>query len=504
MPAATATAPRPTTKRQPPASRAQALTRNLCRVVDNPLAFVLWAYPWGTGTLATDPGPDTWQRTVLLGLAQHLRQHETAAQVAIASGHGIGKGALVAWLIQWAMATRPNLQGVVTANTQSQLFTKTWRELAKWHQLLRPELRQLFKWSHTRYTHTTAPDTWYVAAIPWSEHNSVAFQGAHDRHVFVAFDESSAIPDAIWEASDGSMTTPRAIRLATGNPTRTTGRFRQAFAGGRFHHRWQTYQVDSRTCRKANTAQLEQWVTDYGEESDYVKVRVRGLFPSASVEQFISEAHIAAAHARWKTGPSPQGYPKILGVDVAREGDDASVLLLRQGPCILWTRAYRDCDDTMRLAGYVAEAIDAEKPAATFVDLVGVGAGTYDRLKQLGYKHVHGINAGSVPRDTRTYSNKRAEMWGLLRDWLKDFGALDRDGADQALCEELQGPNYHFDGQNRYVLERKKDMKSRGLASPDIADACALSFAQPVAMPAPVVTPVRPAVRAASGAGWMR
>jgi hypothetical protein len=168
--------------------------------------------------------------------------------------------------------------------------------------------------------------------------------------------------------------------------------------------------------------------------------------------------------------------PKVLGVDVARFGDDKSVFIYRQGTVAFGLKKMKD-QDTMRLAGLVAQEIEKEKPDAVFIDVVGIGAGVVDRLRQLNHR-VIGVNAGSAATDDAKYANKRAEMWCSMRDWLAECGQVP---GDLELRNDLAGPTYHFDNRNRILIEKKEDMKKRGLASPDAGDALSLTFAQPVA-----------------------
>jgi hypothetical protein len=452
--------------------------------VADPLKFVLLAYPWGEpGTeLADHPGPDQWQVEVL----EHVRQalhapKDGAIRIAIASGHGIGKGACTAWLVQWYLTTRPHPQVVVTANTQAQLITKTWRELALWHG--RSLFRDWFAWTKTSYYKVDAQATWFAAAIPWSEHRPEAFQGTHARHVLVIFDEASAIADPIYEVVEGAMTGPEALWVQWGNPTRNTGRFRESFAGGRFAHRWWTKQIDSRTARMTDKGQLGEWVRDYGEDSDFVRIRVKGEFPRAASTQLIGEDVIRSAQQRQPV--DDKAAPTVIGVDVARYGDDRSVILVRKGGQILATRVYRELS-TVQLAGFVVEAIQEFKPQAVFIDTVGIGAGVYDQVRALGFKAIE-ANVGLPATDIEHYYNKRAECWVAMKAWLTERGGL--DPKDQALPADLTGIEYGYDIKGRLQLERKEDMKKRGLASPDLGDALALSFYAPVA---PLAKPERP------------
>jgi hypothetical protein len=456
-----------------------ALIEFAASCVDDPLRFVLCAFPWQeAGTqLATHSGPDTWQTEVLEVVRGHVTTSSASFRHAVASGHGVGKSALAAWIILWHLATHPHPQIVVTANTGVQLSTKTWRELAKWLQL--SVLADTFTWTATKCYHRAHAATWFAAAVPWRVDRPEAFAGTHEEHVLILMDEASAIDDLIWETTEGAMTTPGAMWVAFGNPTRSSGRFKECFAGGRFAHRWQTTQVDSRDAKMADQAQIAQWITDYGEDSDFVRVRVKGLFPRVAVGQFIGEDLIAAAKARQPVEDPLQ--PTIVGVDVARFGDDRSVILVRRGGTILETRVYREID-TVRLAGYVCEVADsyrAEQPTL-FIDAVGIGAGVVDQCRTRGYG-AQEVQAGGRAQDGEHFANKRAEMWSRTREWLTTRGCLTDTSVMRELATDLAAPEYGYDGQGRLQIETKASMKARGLASSDVADALVHTFCEPVA-----------------------
>ncbi len=458
----------------------EILEEDIVAFAHDPLGFVLYAFPWGEpGELADKTGPDAWQRDILESIGKSLDKSFDAVRTAVASGHGIGKSALVSWLVLWALATKSDTKVVVTANTEKQLQTKTWPEIAKWHRL--SIISHWFKFTATALFSTEAQHdkTWRADAVPWSEQNTEAFAGLHNqgKRLLLVMDEASAIADPVWDVAEGAMTDEQTeiIWTAFGNPTKPTGRFRECFAGGRFAHRWEHRQIDSRTVAMTNKDQLNQWVADYGEDSDFVRVRVRGVFPKTGAVQFIGSDLVAEAAKRETSGTLYD--PLIFGVDVARFGDDSSVIAYRRGRDArsIPMREFRGLD-TMQFAAMVAEEITARKPQAVFVDEGGVGGGVIDRLRQLGH-HVIGVNFGSASSETRIYSNKRAEMWGRMRDWLA--GGAVQDNAE--LIAELTGPEYSYDKDSRIVLEKKADMKKRGLSSPDKADALALTFAHPVA-----------------------
>lgn len=431
----------------------------------DPLGFVLFTFDW-----KDEEGPDEWQINILSLIGEGVLTTEEAIQIAVASGHGIGKTALVAWIILWFISTRPHPQVIVTANTETQLNTKTWRELAKWHK--RSINKDWFEWTATRFYHKQHRDTWFASAIPWSVNRSEAFAGAHEENVLVVFDEASAIDDIIWETAEGAMTTPGAMWLAFGNPTKNTGRFKECF--GRFKHRWQTRQIDSRSAKMADINQINKWIDDYGEDSDFVKVRVRGVFPAAGSNQFIGSDIVDACRTYKAAGY--ESLPKVLGVDVARFGDDQTVFTIRQGRKV-WPQERFRKNDTMWIADKVYELNYRNNFDAIFIDGVGVGGGVVDRLRQLGLDSIIDVNAGGKAHDDAKYFNKRAEMWGRLRDYIKD-GAEIPD--DNELAYDISAPEYGFTGKQQIQLEKKEDMKKRGLASPDNGDSLALTFAENV------------------------
>lgn len=458
----------------------RALASDIGSFTADPLSFVLYAFPWGKGALSDFSGPDTWQVDVLTDIGTALQSGANAGQairMAVASGHGIGKSALVAWVILWAMSTCPDTRGVVTANTESQLKGKTWAELAKWHRMC--ICGSWFDCTATALI-SKAPGrekTWRIDMVPWSERNTEAFAGLHNkgRRVLLVFDEASAIPDVIWEVSEGALTDAdtEILWCCFGNPTRNTGRFRECF--GRYSHRWNTKRVDSRTAAMTNKVLLQSWVDDYGEDSDFVRVRVKGEFPRAGSSQFISSDVVALAKGRQLSPGTYSHAPRIMALDVARFGEDASVITKRQGLYCAPQIIYRSID-LMTLAGIVAKEIQAWQPSAVFVDGVGIGAGVVDRLRQLGFD-ITDAQAGAQALNPAKYRNRRAEMWGLMRDWLEQGAIPD----DSALCDDLTSVEYGFTPTDAIQLERKEDMKKRGLASPDRADSLALTFYAPVA-----------------------
>lgn len=457
------------------------LIEDIAGFTHDPLGFTQYAFPWEEdGELSDVQGPRVWQTDILAELGKHLQNPETRHQpflCAVASGHGIGKSALIGMILNWGMSTCEDCKVVITSNTETQLRTKTMPEVSTW---FRRAINQDW-WNVTATAIATVDDkhqkTWRVDAVTWSENNTEAFAGLHNKRkrIILIFDEASSISDKVWEVAEGALTDEdtEIIWLAFGNPTRNTGRFKDAF--GKYKHRWHRRQIDSRTVEGTNKTQLQKWVDDYGEDSDFVKVRVRGIFPSASFKQFISLDLVDRA---FNLELKPEQYefaPVIISVDPAWEGDDEFIIAKRQGLKFDILRVIEKNDNDFQMASLIAGLEDEHKADAVFID-AGYGTGIVSAGKTLGRKSWQLVWFSEKSNDEGCL-NKRAEMWKLMRDWLKEGGALPND---PELHQELIGPETVPRPDGKIQLESKKDMKARGVPSPNRADALALTFAYPV------------------------
>lgn len=447
--------------------------------VDDPLGYAEYAFKWGEGPLKGKT-LRVWQREKLEKITKLLKEKKIdvnqAIQMAIASGHGVGKSAFVAIVILWAMSTMVDTRGVVTANTENQLKQKTWAELAKWHRLCINS--HWFEFTATAiYAKAQAHEkTWRIDQVPWSIANTEAFAGLHNegKRILLIFDEASAIPDIIWEVSEGALTddNTQILWFVFGNPTRNTGRFKACFS--HLKHRWLHEQIDSRTVEGTNKAQIEIWIEDYGVDSDFVKVRVRGMFPSSSLKQFISTEDVDRGYGVELKEEQYSFAPVILTLDPAWEGDDELVISKRQGLKFTVLRAIPKNDNDIQIASLLAAIEDEEQADAVFID-GGFGTGIVSAGKTMGRKWTL-VWFGEKSNDVGCI-NKRAEMWNEAKKWFKEGGTIPKD---PQLHEELISPETvpRLDG--KLQIESKKDMKARGLSSPNRADSLILSFAYPV------------------------
>lgn len=473
----------------------EKLAEYLWQTRHDPEAFVRMAFPWGKGDLLNYAGPQVWQTAILCEIRDKICTVNEAIQKAVASGHGIGKSALVAWIILWAISTMEDTRGTVTADTDNQLRTKTWPELSKWHRLF--IAKHWFKMEATSI-HSVDPKhekTWRIDIIPWDETNPEAFSGLHNKgkRVLVIFDEASAIHPKIWEATAGVLTDAdtEIIWCVFGNPTRNTGIFHECFYSLR--HRWSPVHIDSRSVAITNKAQIEKWKVDMGgEDSDFFRVRVRGQFPKAEPDTLIPLDWIEAAMER-VLPPEQKRGPISLGVDVARYGDDDTVTAPKNGRECLPLR-YVHGYDTMQVVGDVKLTCNeltplSPKQTPIGVDVIGLGAGVVDKLNEDGY-NVSAINSSEVAIDEERFVNLRAEMWYAARESLNPSNPAamslpkdDRLAGDLSSIKVLPP-----DSRGRVRIEPKEKTKERLGRSPDAGDAYAMAvyrsyalYAKPIA-----------------------
>jgi hypothetical protein len=464
-------------------------------IADDPLAFVMFNFPWGRAgsPLEHFQGPRRWQRRILRRIAKHLSEGKALnlpklMQLARSSGRGIGKSALVAWLVLWFISTRIGATAIISANTESQLRNVTFAELNKWATMslnshwwdisgitLKPakwlsELVQTQLQKGTEY--------WGADGKLWSEENPDAYAGVHNHDgVMVIFDEASGIPDAIWGVAKGFFTEPTFNRFwfAFSQGRRNSGHFFEIFNKKR--DLWDNEQIDARTVEGTDPKIYQEIIDEYGEDSDEARVEVYGMFPENDNEIFIGPARVEGAIKR--VNPDDLTAPTTMGVDPAGGGTDKFTIVIRRGRNVKKEEIFRfsvaDSEfGTMEGVGHIIDKLDEFEPDGAWIDSTGMGGPIYDRLKELGYgKVIKPVNFSWRASQPTRYGNKRAEMWVAMRKWLEEGSIPDNKHLKTDLC----GPKKKPDGKGILFLESKKDMKKRGLASPDAADALALTFA---------------------------
>lgn len=462
----------------------QQLALDFGRFYSKPYDFVMYSFSWETGRLENYDGPDVWQELELKDAGKEIEKRAfngkdavMPIQMATKSGHGIGKSASVSWWILFLMSTRPFCSGSVTANTAKQLQTKTWGELAKWHK--RFIANHWFVYNNSsgnmNLYHKDHKDEWRTDAYTSDEENSESFAGQHaaDSTSFYIFDEASAVPEIIWEVAEGGKTDGEPWHLVFGNPTRNTGRFKEIFTNPLYDD-WLKYTVDSREVKITNKEQLEKQIQIHGLNSDFVRKRILGEFPSQSELQFISENLVNDAFGRHLAERQYNFAPSIIGVDPSWTGEDDLVIVHRKGLFSEILEIVPRNDNDMAIVYKIEAYEDKLNAQAVFIDMA-YGTGIYSCGKSRG-REWELVHFNTKPENDDSCLNMRAYIWEQMRQWLK-IGSIP---PDERLKKELTSVEIVERDDGVIQLESKKNMKKRGAKSPDIADALALTFARHV------------------------
>jgi hypothetical protein len=419
---------------------------------------------------------EDWQQRVGLDVQLHKRN-------SISSGHGIGKTGFLADVIHWFIATRPRPAIVATAGTEQQLSTKLWRELLRVNNVA--ENRKWFQWKAKTFS-MFGDATQQANAIPWSEENPHAFAGTHEDHVLGVFDEGSTLVRSIYNTFAGAMSTAGARWLVAGNPTESEGYFYDCTHGKLVGRRpedfergmWRAHVIDCYQSGRVAPAYIEEMKMEHGEDSDEFRVRVLGLPPRQSVEQFINAQVLEAAKTR--EVPMFKRWPLIIGADVGR--GDRSVLVPRRGRKVLSSIHVLQGSRTTDFARHIANEIKFWREehglfANVVIEELGMGVGVVETLEDMHLgEHVWGVNTGQASSQPELYTNLRCEMWGELKAWLEgNVEVPNRPDLTEDLLSIRRKPNSN----GKLRLETKEEMRKRGLKSPDVGDALALTFAVP-------------------------
>lgn len=428
--------------------------------------------------------PEDWQAEALAHVdrASHpANASPEPRKLAVKSGHGVGKTALLAWLTIHQSSCYLPQKTVCTAPTSSQLFDALWPEVGIWLGRLPEPLRQLFEHQSEGMIYLPAPNESFVSVRTSRAETPDALQGIHSDRVLLIADEASGIPDSVFEASVGSMSGHDAFMILTGNPVRREGFFFRIFE--ELLEGWARMTVSGLSVRMVSHAFVQQIIDDYGVDSNAYRVRVLGEFPLAEDDVFIAWWLVEAARGR--DIADARGWQPIWGLDCARFGDDSSVLLKRRHKHVLPDVKEWKKKDTMELAGLVKAEWDAtpalERPSHICIDAIGLGAGVSDRLAELGLPVV-AVNVGELPAiETETCLNLRAELWQKTRDWLKQMDVVlpaeTGNRLHERLAKDLAAPTFKFSSSGKLQIEAKPEMKKRLRRSPDFADALVLTFA---------------------------
>ena len=411
--------------------------------------------------------PDDIQAEILNSVAQNQL-------TSVRSGHGIGKSALQSWLIIWFMCTRPFPKIPCTAPTKHQLHDILWAEVAKW---LNPTLKTEIEWTKEKLYMKSNPENWF--AVPRTATQPDALQGFHAEHILYIIDEASGVKDTTFEPVLGSLTTPDAKLIMCGNPTGLSGFFFDSHNKNR--RMYSTFKVSGENSKRVSKDYIQMIIDMYGLESDVYRVRVAGEFPKAMPDSFIQLDWVENCSKKIHT----KSYPKNridIGVDVARYGDDETVINT------IFDKTYQQLlnilhhNDTMQVTGRIVQIIEELRQKYLGIsihikiDCDGLGVGVYDRLKEIKQQkdwitvklyecHFGGAGGKNKQEEPVEFSNSTGLMWGLLREKLKrqEIELI----YDDKQITQLSNRKYRINSDGKIELERKEEMKKRGLTSPD-------------------------------------
>jgi phage terminase large subunit len=440
--------------------------------------------------------PDRWQEKVLRAFGRGERR------ISIRSAHGVGKSAVASWLVVLMLLTRYPQKTVATAPSSSQLKGVLLPEVKMWLRALPAVLQELFEVKAEGIYLKAAPEASYFEGRTARAEQPEALAGVHSEHVLLIADEASGVPEPIFEAAVGSMSGASATTLLLGNPVRTSGLFFQS------HHDlapdWFTVHVtavpgtEGELSSRVDADFVDQVSKTYGRDSNAFRVRALGEFPRSDLDTVIPFEMVESARKRdIVVRPDMR---TVWGLDVARFGDDRTALVIRDAlsvhPEIFeWQHA-----DTMETAGKVKLRWDETpshlRPESILVDVIGLGAGVVDRLREQQLP-VRGINVSESPSATDRYPRLRDELWFNAREWFASRDHKIPSGCEQGdarcssclnggkradclhekLARELVAPKYKPLSTGKVQVEPKDAMKKRGLKSPNLADAFCLTFA---------------------------
>jgi len=404
-------------------------------------------------------------------------------RITVRSGHGVGKDASASWIALWFLVTRPYAKVVVTAPTNRQLRDIFLAEISKW--LRNSVVADEFVVRKDSIQHKEAPKEYWLRLISPSvratkEEQAETLAGLHGDHLLVIIDEASGVPDPTFIPLEGALTQADNKTLLIGNMTRNSGYFYDTHFHSAIKNDWCKFHWDSRDSSNVDPSMPEYFARKYGIDSNVFKIRVEGnpplqdentLIPLWTAEQCIGNDIVVA-----------EDEPLFLGVDVARYGDDSSIILPRQGLRIDPWETFRKLN-TIDLGGFINQTYQELDASGCAIDVIGVGAGVADWLEKHNMKNLYQVNVALASSDITKYNRLRDELWCRVRDncLLGKYSFPDvkvegeTESLGQQLVSEISSVRYTFNAHGGYVIESKKDLKARGIMSPNIADALGLT-----------------------------
>jgi hypothetical protein len=403
-----------------------------------------------------------------------------ASRVAVSSCTGSGKTAVLSMLTFLYLMILPDCRILITSPSFNQLNRVFSSELKKWHRKMPSQFQEYFDITRetVRYTNSIKYEQ-FASLVTASVENKEALQGGHAENYCIFADEASGVSEEAFDILLGTLSTGKGGRfIQVSNPVRSSGRFYQIFQNPQ--SKWNKIFFSAYNSPNVNPVWIEEMKETYGADSDLFRMRVLGKFPRVGVAQFISAEAVEEAINNTIPLQHYNSFPKVMGVDVARFGDDQTCFVVRQGPKVVEIKSFKGLN-TMEVAARVAEFQAIHLCKQIHVDAIGVGAGTYDRCKELGLPVIE-VNVSTRSTDPKRYCNLRSQIWGEMKDWINNGADLPYSAREKEsnLSAELTSMEYFYNNKMQLQLMSKRDLKKMGHNSPDIADALSLTFASTV------------------------
>ena len=396
------------------------------------------------------------------------------SRVAVSSCTGAGKTTALVWLTYLYLLTQDDCRVLVTSPSFQQLTRVYHAEMLKWKGKMDVKVADMFEITRERVTMTSPRKVQVANLVTASADNKESLQGGHAGNYVILADEASGIEETTFDVLLRTLSTGTGGRfILTSNPTRSVGRFYDIF------HKdlpgWDKHFFEAFDCPHIAPGFAKEMEDTYGKDSDHYRIGVLGQFPRTTNSQFISSEVVEQGMKQGLPFSAYTNFPIVIGADIARFGDDKTVFVARQGPKILDITSLKG-QDTMEVSAALLQYWNDFGASVIFVDAIGIGAGVFDRCKQLKMpvKEVMGSHKSTKPME---YFNMRSQLWGEMRHWINNGPDLPYN---DELRNQLVGMTYGYTAKMQIALTTKKDIKKMGLSSPDIADALSLTFAQEV------------------------
>lgn len=419
----------------------------------------------------------TWQQSKIVIAVEEAVNGIGKNRISIASGHGIGKTAIVAMILIWYLFTRKNAQIACTAPTADQMHDVLWKEVKLWIDRMPKELANIFEWSTGYIRVKEAPEIWFARAKTARKEAPEALAGVHGENVLFLIDEASGVPEEIFNTAEGALTGDNVLVLMISNYTRLVGYFHKSHTIDK--ENWETMSFDSTESPIVNVKYEERIRNLHGVDSDEYRVRVKGLPPRADAVDDKGYVPLLLPVDIREVEDYQMIPPLKLGIDPAGEGKDTTDWVLRDAfKAKVVAVEHKSTEKTIAQKTLSLMLQYNISPNEVYIDAFGIGAKTVRELSLLGNR-IQDVYTGEQPKndsERQRYLNNRALYAWRVRDWVKSGGEFIK----HKNWEQLKFIRYRATLNSKVQIMPKEEMKKQGYISPNTYDALALTFSDDI------------------------